>query len=178
MRDTGVLTVLMKTIKKWEMPVLKSSSESYLEYVLQNQEYVISGGEGGEKHSVRFEFSNSQMILDIDGIQRIESSNFTYTFGKTQYMIMPPSCSPIIGEEQKTRKWNYCAHHEWISDGALMVNIMYRETGHEQKWLFIFTGDKVNLTISNGCKKLFGLFPDMKSDQNVDFADMIYYGSK
>lgn len=81
-------------------------------------------------------------------------------------------------EEQMSRKWKYSAHHQWVNDGTLMVSVVYRKTGYVQKWLFTFTDRKMNLVISNSCKKLFGLSFDMVSDRNVDFADMRFSGSR
>lgn len=178
MRDAKALEILIQEMKSWELPVVTKPTSSYLEYALPGWEYSFTGEEEKTEHRIRFSFHNSGMTFDIDGVQRIASSNLTYIDGETEYVIMPPSCSPIIGQEQMRRKWKYSAHHEWINDGTLMVSIVYRETGHVQKWLFTFTDKKMNLVISNSCKKLFGLFFDMVSDRNVDFADMRFSGSR
>lgn len=178
MRNAKAVEILMQELKKWELPVVTDPTSSYLEFALPEWEYSLTDEEEKEEHHIRFSFSNSVMEFEIDGIQRIESSNVTYKDGETEYVIMPPSCSPIIGEEQRKRKWKYSAHHEWVNDGTVMVSVVYRETGHVQKWLFTFTDKKVNLVISNSCKKLFGLFFDMVSDKNVDFADIRFTGSR
>ena len=178
MKDAKALEILIQEMKRWEIPLVTGPTSSYLESVLPGWEYTFTGENEEGEHSIRFSSHNSTMEFEIDGIQRIESSNLTYKDGETEYVIMPPSCSPIIGEEQMKRKWKYSAHHEWVNDGTLMVSIVYRETGHVQKWLFTFTDKKMNLVISNSCKKLFGLFFDMVSDRNLDFADMRFWGGR
>ncbi len=177
-KDAKSVEILLQRMKNWELPILTKPTSSYLECALPDWVYTFSRENSEEKHELRFEFYNSRMVFEIDGKQRIESSNLSYKGGVTSYVIMPPSCSPIIGPEQMTRQWSYSAHHEWVNDGTVQVTVVYRETGHVQRWLFTFTDKELILIVSNSCKKLVGLFFDMVSDRNVDFADMNFYGSR
>lgn len=167
---------LKKYIMKWETPLIYEPTESYMEQLLNQRMFEIQD-EHQVKHQITFEIDNSKLELNIDQIQVIKSSAVSCLSGETSYVIMPPSVSPIIGSEQMSRKWCYSAHHEWINDGTLQLTVWYRETGHIQKWLFVFVEDTVEIIISNSIKRFFGLFP-IKSDRNVDFGDMILRGRK
>lgn len=173
-KNTIVYGELKKYLMSWEVPEIFAPSESYMEQILPDNEYVVRDAENKEHH-ILFDLTNSRMEMRIDDIQIIKSSKVTYADGKTRYVIMPPSVSPIIGEEQRTREWYYSARHEWVNDGTLQITIYYRETGHKQRWLLIFSEDQVEIVISNSCKRIFGLIP-IKSDKNVDFGDMILKG--
>lgn len=175
-RDTCVTEQLIQMEKGWEMPLCTAPTTSYLEALLPERQYRLQEETSGGKHLLQFSFETSHLTFSVDNKQKIESSNLTYQNGETHYVIMPPTCSPIIGTEQKNRKWIYSAHHQWVNEGTLLVTVCYREAGHEQQWLFSFTEDRLRLVVSNSCKKLFGLFPDAKSDRNKDFGDMVFCG--
>ena len=175
-RDAGASLQLRQTIKKWDMPVVLEPTSSYLELLLPDRDYQFQEVKTGETHSLKFDFRGSRMTFVVDGKQKITASNLTGHDGETAYTIMPPTCSPIIGEEQRNRKWCYTAWYEWVNEGTMRVHICYRESGHDQEWLFVFSGNTLNLVISNSCKKIFGLTPEAVSDRNKDFADMVYIG--
>lgn len=167
---------LKKYLMRWETPQIFLPKESYMEQILQEKEYEAEG-ERNEKYRIKFRICNSRLELSINGIQSIRSSAVSYEDGETKYVIMPPSVSPILGEQQSTRAWRYSAHHEWVNDGTLHLTINYRETGHKQYWLFTFSNEQMEILISNSCKRIFGWIP-IKSDKNVDFGDMILKGKR
>lgn len=186
-RDPVALRMLMDKLKEWEKPNVFRLSSSYLEALLPGRRYAVWSEKSeslcgpdwhrddpDNDHELNFEFLNSHMTFSIDGRETIESSCFGYLKGKTHYVIMPPSCSPIIGEEQMGREWSYAACHRWINDTTLLLTICFRETGHNQQWLFVFTGDRIHITVSNSCKGIFGLMPEAQSDWNKDFGDMSF----
>lgn len=169
--DTIAYGNLKKHMMTWETPVIFPPSESYMEQRINGRSYIGTDNTGQE-YNFEFNICSSRMDITINGIQHFQSSSVTYSHSRTNYVIMPPSVSPIIGTEQKNRCWLYSAHHEWINDGTLLLSVCFRETGHIQQWLFVFSDEQLYLFISNSCKKLFGMYP-MKSDKNIDFGDMI-----
>lgn len=156
-------------------PLSFAPTESYMEELIGGREYAIACKSTIEAHRVSLNFQGSRMKLTLDDTQMIQSSNVTYLHGETGYVITPPSSSPILNLPQSTREWLYSAHHQWVTDGILLLTIWYRETGHEQQWAFIFTEDQLELVIANSTKRLFTMW-GAKSDRNVDFADMVYHG--
>ena len=176
MRNAKTYEIMLQRIKQYERPVLSEPSSSYLEYLLPERHYFFKEEHKMEQYELDFYIDNDKMAFEINGKQRIESSNTSFCEGETAYVIMPPTASPIIGEEQRTRKWNYSAHHKWIDDGTLEVDVIYRETGHIQKWLFTFTGNNLITVVSNSCKKLVDMVPGVVSDKNMEFADKVFFG--
>ena len=172
--DTVTYGELKKFMMRWETPATYMPSESYMEQRLDHCIYETQDA-GHEKYTFAFTINNSHMEIRVNQIHVIRSSAVSMAYGKTSYVIMPPSISPIIGPEQRLRQWHYSAHHEWINDGTLQVTIWYRETGHIQRWLFVFVENTVVITISNSIKRFFGLAP-IKSDRNVDFGDIVLKG--
>ena len=124
---------------------------------------------------MRFEVENSRMCVTIDGLQAIRSSCVIDLFGKTRYAIEIPSNSPVRGEAERNRFWQYAAHHAWIDEDTLFLTVCWQETGHFQTWKFHFLGEKLALYITDGLKGMFEI-KGAVSDRNMRFADMIFDG--
>lgn len=174
-RDAAGFQYLKETMGRWETPAVYPPSSSYLTDVLQDRIYQLQGRTTQEKHSLRFRVGNSRLDVIVDEVQVIESSCVTDLFGKTGYVIEIPSCSPILGEEQKGRCWQYAAHHAWVDQDLLLLTICWQETGHEQTWKLQFNTDGLTLVVTDGLKGMFE-FVGAVSDRNVRFQDFVFDG--
>lgn len=175
-RDAAGFQYLKNVIGAWETPAVYSSSTSYLTDALQDRTYRLKEKASGEQHSLRFRVDNSRLDFLVDDVQVIHSSCVTDLFGETRYAIEIPSCSPILGEEQRTRCWQYAAHHAWVDQDMLLLTICWQETGHYQTWKIQFTVGGLLLTVTDGLKGMFEMV-DAVSDRNVRFQDFLYDGT-
>ncbi len=174
-RDASAYQYLKKVLCQWEAPISYPASASYLLDSLQGRVYCLESRTSEETHSMCFEVENSRMCVTIDGLQAIRSSCVIDLFGKTRYAIEIPSNSPVRGEAERNRFWQYAAHHAWIDEDTLFLTVCWQETGHFQTWKFHFLGEKLALYITDGLKGMFEI-KGAVSDRNMRFADMIFDG--
>ena len=175
-RDAWAYEYLQKELCRWESPSIYAGTSSYMQNLLQNSTYMIKNTDSEEYHTLHFLTSNSRLRLAIDNKQILNSSCVTDIEGETPFVIELPTNSPLRGDEQRSRSWFYSAHHAWVDQDTLLLTVCWRETGHYQTWKFLFSGDGLDLWITNSVKGMFELFGAV-SDQNVCFSDMRFNGT-
>lgn len=168
--DTLVYEKLAVMLCNMERPFTYEATTSYMEKKLSGKRYTLKNGAAVLNSEVRFDFSGNRLMLSIAGSQKLVSSKVSCSIDEMNCVIEPVTV--ILMHEKKRRKWEYAAHHMWISDCVLMIEVCYIETGHTQHIMAEFSGDKVRMLIISGCKKLLEA-NGMESNQGMEFADKI-----
>lgn len=173
MTDTFVFDRLSVMLCDMEVPFTYAATASYLEKRIHDKRYLLKNEIGGQNREVSFHFAGSSLTMTIAGSQKICSSKVTCRIDEMYGVLEPVTVIPM--HEQKARKWKYAAHHYWVNDTVLMIEICYIETGHVQQIMAQFIQDKLYMTVINGCKKLLQI-NGMESSQGMEFADVLLEG--
>lgn len=131
-------------------PFTYDATASYIERTVNKKRYKVHLN--GKDLDVSFDFRGSELKVSIGDKQVIESSKVTFNKGVMECEIAPVTFIKFY--DLSTRRWKYAAHHEWLNDETLVIDIYYTETAHRQKFEIRFSEDTINMRIINGLKKL------------------------
>lgn len=163
---------LHEAVAAFEAAPTYAPGYSWFLSMLDGKTYQLEGDHEGE---ITFHVEGTDLKIEIDGIQSITAGETRDCIGTTKCVLPLPTCSPLLGKEQREREWKSVAHYYWAASQTLMVSVAYPETGHRQDWTMVFTGKKLLFTIADSNKDL--LMPvGCVSDRNMRFADSNYIG--
>jgi len=168
--DASVREKLSNMLCNIERPFTYDATNSYVENKINGKEYLFMNETKVLNRNVKFDFTGSKLVVSIAGSQKIISSKVNCNIGGMHCIIEPVTV--ILMHEQRTRNWKYAAHHVWVNDSVLMIELCYIETGHTQQIMVEFSGNKLRMLIINGCKRLLEI-NGMQSNQGMEFSDKI-----
>jgi len=168
--DTNVYDKLSELVCEMEKPFIYPATTSYLEQGINGKKYIFKDELGGMNQELMFNFAGSSLMLSIAGSQTIRSSKVTDIINETSCIIEPATV--LLTKEQRGRCWKYSAHHRWINDTVLLLELCYIETGHSQQIFVEFRGKRLRLLVVNGCKRLLAV-NGMEGNQGMMFEDRV-----
>jgi CubicO group peptidase (beta-lactamase class C family) len=131
-------------------PFIFDATASYIERKVNRKKYLIHHND--KDLHVSFDFQGSELKVTIGETQIIESSKVTFSKGVMECEIAPVTFIKFF--DHSNRRWKYAAHHEWVNDHILLLNIYYTETAHRQQFEIAFEEDSFDLRVISGLKKL------------------------